>query len=164
MKNFLLSAPVALLMALCTSEAGAQNNLSGSDQSKLMQAWTGTWQQKWNKDTVEVWKIKQYGKSYTTDVYLEVKGKKTHIRKNNYLFSAEDGKFKGFQLYYDGYYDTWLGSFTGEKKFDLEMTRNFVPGSTIYKYEMIMETPDSFTLTRFENGVKIKDYRFKKEK
>jgi hypothetical protein len=164
MKNLFLAAPVALLLMLCMAEAGAQNNLPDTDQPKLMQAWKGTWLQKWNKDTVEVWKIKQYGKSYTMDVYLEVKGKKTHIRKNNYLFSAEDGKFKGFQLYYDGHYDTWTGSFSEEKKFNLEITNNFVPGSTIYKFEMIMETPDSFTLTRYENGVKVKDFSFRKEK
>ena len=164
MKNILLAAPIALLIFLCNAEAAAQNNPAGSDQSKLMQAWTGTWQQKRGKDTVEVWKIKQYGKSYTMDIYFEIKGKKTHLRKNNYIFSPEEGKYIGFQLYFDGHYDTWIGSFSGEKKFSLEITQNFIPGSTKYKYEMILETPDSFTLSQFENGVKVKDYRFKKEK
>jgi hypothetical protein len=149
---------------LCTGRLAAQNNASNPDQLKMMQAWVGTWQQKWGKDTIEVWKIKQYGKSFTMDVYLEIKGKKTHLRKNNYTFSADEGKFLGFQLYYDGYCDTWIGSFTSEKKFSLEMTKNFSPGSTNYKYEMSMDTPTSFALTRFDNGIKVRDYTFKKEK
>jgi hypothetical protein len=44
------------------------------------------------------------------------------------------------------------------------MTQNFVPGSTTYKYEMIRETSDSFTLTGYKNGVKVIESGFKKEK
>jgi hypothetical protein len=164
MKNLIWTALVAAILILLTTDATAGNIPSGPDQLKQMQAWTGTWQHKWSRDTAEVWKIKQFGKSYTMDIYLDIKGKKTHLRKNNYIFSPEDGKFKGFQLYYDGYYDTWIGSFSDEKKFNLEITKDFNSGSTVYRYEMIMDAPDSFTLTRFENGVKVTDIRFKKEK
>lgn len=164
MKTFIWSILIAVLLFLCTDKTEAQTNASNSDQFKLMQAWVGTWQQKWGKDTVEVWKIKQYGNSFTMDVTLEIKGKKTHLRKNSYTFSSENGNFKGFQLYFNGDCDTWIGSFTSDKKFCLEMTNNFTPGSTIYKYEMIMDTPGSFTLTRIDNGVKVKDYQFKKSK
>jgi len=55
-------------------------------------------------------------------------------------------------------------AFTSEKKFSFEVTENFVPGSTIYKYEMDMDTPTSFIMTRFDNGVKVQEYKFKKEK
>jgi hypothetical protein len=164
MKKFVWAISFAGLLLFCTNSIQAQDNASIPDQFKLMQAWVGTWQQKWSKDTVEVWKIKQYGKSYTMDVSLEIKGKKAHLRKNDYTFSPDEEKFKGFQLYYDGLYDTWIGSFVSAKKFSLEITKNFTPGSTIYKYEMVMETPASFTLTRFDNGVKVKDYKFTKGK
>jgi hypothetical protein len=164
MKTFIWSTIVAVPLLFCSAKTGAQNSGQIPDQSKLMQAWVGTWQQKWGKDTIEVWKIKKYGNSFTMEVTLETKGKKTHVRKNNYTFSPEDGKFKGFQIYYEGSCDTWTGSFTSEKKFSLEVTKNFMPASTIYKYEMVMDTPTSFTITRFDNGVKVQDYKFKKGK
>jgi hypothetical protein len=164
MRTFIWSALSATILMLCTENITAQDNAKIADQSKLMQSWIGTWQQKWGKDTVEVWKVKPYGKSFTMDVYLEIKGKKTHLRKNNFTFSADEGKFQGFQLYYDGTYDTWTGSFVSDKKFSLEITKNFKPGSTIYKYELYLDTPASLTVTSFENGLKLKEYRFKKEK
>jgi len=49
MKNIVWTAPVAVLLLLYTVEAGSQNSSAGTDQSKLMQAWTGTWLQKWGK-------------------------------------------------------------------------------------------------------------------
>jgi hypothetical protein len=164
MKTFIWATIIVVPLLLCSVKALPQSSGQIPDQSKLMQAWVGTWQQKLGKDTVEVWKIKKYGNSFTMDVNLEIKGKKIHLRKNNYTFSTEDGKFKGFQVYYDGSCDTWTGLFTSDKKFSLEVTKNFMPASTVYKYEMVMETPASFTITRFDNGVKVKENKFKKGK
>ena len=46
------------------------------------------------------------------------------------------------------------------------LTTNLQPksGTTIYKYDFVFDTPTSFTLTRFDNGIKYKDYKWIKVK
>jgi len=164
MKKFYLTTTIILFLFICSKGILAQTVMKNLDQTALMKKFLGSWHQNVGKDTVEEWNTRQYGKAFEMKVYLIIKGKKSNQRLNNYTFDSETGNFKGYQVYFNGDYDTWIGSFTSEKMFSFEMTRNFSPATTIYKYEMVFESPYLFTLTRFDNGAKAGDYKFHKAK
>ena len=105
------------------------------DQNKLMLKFLGKWQANVGKDTVEVWECLQFGKAFTIDVYRVIKDKKTLREKNNIRYSPEEDKFKGFDLYNDATYDTWIGSFTSEKKFEGTAVRDFNPEPAYEKFQ-----------------------------
>jgi len=162
----LISKIAVIVFLVCLSEGTqAQATASKLDQQKLMSQFLGTWHHNAGKDTVEVWEMDKYGKAFEIKVYDLVKEKKVHIRKDLSSFNSNDGKFNGVQHYYDGTITTWLGAFTSEKKFNVDFVKNFDPATVISKYEFVLDSPDTFTMTGFsKDGVKAGEYKFTKVK
>ena len=123
----------------------AQTQQPKPDQLKLMQQFIGTWQGEIGKDSAMVIEMQQYGKSIIETDYLVVKGKKEVDSKWSYGYSPETGKFKFFAVYPNGSCQTWLGSFTSEKKWEQQMVQDFNPEKVLMKSELNFITPDSFT-------------------
>jgi hypothetical protein len=141
MKTICLTTTVAVFLLLCTNGIYAQAAKSNLDQIKLMQQAIGTWQGNVGKDTVEVQETVQYGKAFITTVDLIIKGKKSPYYINNYCFDSKEGNFKGFALWPNGDYSTWIGLFATEKKLSVDVVQNFNPKAVNFKIEILYETP-----------------------
>ena len=164
MKTIFFLTIFSVFMFYCKNEIQAQNLSSNLDQVQLMQQFIGNWQGIVSNDTVEVWEIQGYGKGFINSVSLIIKDKKYPVRKDNFGFNSKEGKYLGFQLWYRGSTGTWLGVFTSEKKFCVDVVKNFNPETVSSKLEMVFETSDNFTLTGFKNGVKSSEIKFHKVK
>jgi len=164
-KAFLLSAMMFVFLLICSAGIQAQTAKSNLDQVKLMPQRLGTWEATGDKDTTWVREHKEYGKAYTANVYYIVKGAKTPYYMSNSSFDSKEGKFKGFTLYAGGVYTTWIGLWTTEKKFSLDVVQNFKPETVSAKVEYIYETPTTMTENRFSAaGVKMLERKYKKVK
>jgi hypothetical protein len=162
----LISKTVVIVFLVCLSGgAHAQSPASKLDQQKLMGQFLGTWHHIGGKDTIEVWEMQTYGKSFEIKIYNLIKDKKVHIRKDLISLNTTDGKFYGAEYSFDGTISTWLGAFTSEKKTNVDFVKNFDPAIIYVKYEFVLDSPDSFTVTGFsKDGVKTGEYKFTKVK
>jgi len=164
-KTFFLTTMIFVFLLICSTGIQAQTAKSNLDQVKLQQQLIGTWQSNTGKDTVEVWETQQYGKSVITTVSYNIKGKKTPYYTNNFCIDTKEGKFKGFVLYADGHYGTWIGLWTTEKKFSVDGVQNFKPETVSVKMELVYETPTKMTFTFFNtDGKKTGELKFNKVK
>ena len=164
-KTFILTTLVLVFLLFCSTGIRAQTAKSNLDQFKLMQQGLGTWEATVGKDTVEVRETQQYGKSFTTNVYYNIKGKKSPVYINNFCIDSKDGKFKGFTLLPEGDYRTFIGLWTTEKKFSIDVVQNFNPETVLRKIEILWESPTKMTWTNFStDGKKTGEYKFAKVK
>lgn len=103
--------------------------------------------------------------AYTANVFYIIKGKKSPFYIANYCFDTKEGKFKGFTLYADGSFSTWIGLWTTEKKFSIDLVQNFKPEIVLSKVDYVYETSTSLIETRFTStGVKTLERKYKKVK
>jgi hypothetical protein len=143
----------------------AQTAKSDLDQVKLMQHALGTWEAMVGKDTVEIRETQQYGKSFTVNVYYNIKGKKSPVYISNYCVDSKDGKFKGFTLLFGGDYHTWIGLWTSEKNFGFDVVQDFKPEKVLTKTKILYKTPTKMTWTNFNaEGKKTREYKYNKIK
>ena len=164
-KTFFLTTMMFVFLLICSTGIQAQTAKSNLDQVKLMPQRLGTWEATSDKDTIWVREHKEYGKAFTANVYYIVKGVKSPSYVSNSSFDAKEGKFKGFTLYANGKYSTWIGLWTAEKKFSLDAVQNFKPDAVLGKVEYVYETPTSMVETRFSaTGVKTLERKYKKVK
>jgi len=164
-KTFFLTTLVFVFLLTCSTGIHAQTAKSNLDQIKLMQQATGTWQGDVGKDTVEVREMQQYGKAFITNVSLVITGIKSPLYTASYCFDFKEGNFKGFILYANGDYRTWIGSYTTEKKLSLDIVQNFKPEAVYRKVEYLYETPTKLTRTNFnKDGTKTGEFKFIKVK
>jgi hypothetical protein len=164
-KTFLLTTLVFVFFLVGTTGIQAQAAKSNLDQVKLMQQALGTWEANVGKDSVQVRETQQYGKSFIQNVYYNIKGKKTPDYTNNYCFDSKEGNIKGFVLYADGRYATWIALWTTEKKFHADIVQNFKPETVLYKVENVFETPTKMTWTNFNaDGTKAGEFKYNKVK
>jgi len=164
-KAFFLTTLVFVFLLICSSGIQAQTAKSNLDQVKLQQQKVGTWESTSDKDTIRVREHQEYGKAYTTNSYYIVKGLKSPNQLSSSTFDSKDGNFKGFTLSANGKYSTWIGLWTTEKKFSLDVVQNFKPETVSVKVEYVYETPTSMTETRFSpTGVKTLERKYKKIK
>jgi hypothetical protein len=165
MKKLYFLLTVAVLLLLSTNVMKSQTTQTKLNQTELMKQFLGTWQRNISKDTVEVWECKQYGKSFEMSVYLLIKDKKVPIRLDNLTLSSEIDKFKGFQIYYDGKYSTYIGSFVSDKKINVDFVQDFNKEIVFFKYEFVIETTKNVTMTGFtKDGVKTDESKYVKIK
>jgi hypothetical protein len=164
-KTFFLPTMMFVFLLICAPGLHSQTATSNLDQLKLAQQRIGTWEATYGNDTVEVWESKQYGKSYINTISLVIKGIKSPYYIANYCFDSKEGKFKGFNLYANGNYATWIALWTSEKKLSFDGVQDFKPVTVLRKSEIVYETPTSMTFTRFNTaGIKIYEHKFKKVK
>jgi hypothetical protein len=164
-KTFFLTTLMVVFILTYSSGIQAQTTKSNLDQTKLMQQWLGTWEANVGKDTIEVWEAKQYGKSFKGNVSLVIKGKKSPFYTANFCFDSKEGNIKGFNLDANGGYLTWIGVWTTEKKFSIDVVQNFKPETVSGKAELFYETSTNMTFTSFNSdGTKTGENKFKKVK
>ncbi|HEX2394629.1 MAG TPA: hypothetical protein VHI78_04745 [Bacteroidales bacterium] len=156
MKKTLWTSFILVLMSFTT--------MAQDDQIKLMNKYLGAWQANRGKDTIEVWDYKPYGsQAFIVDIYQIVKGKKIPVSFNPISYNPMTGKFYGFTLLANGYYGTWVGSFTSETKFDGDMLANFNPEPVYGKIENTFTNPNEWHCLSYTNeGVKFADLHFTK--
>jgi hypothetical protein len=133
------------------------------DQTALMKQFIGQWQSSILNDTAEVWDFQQSGNTFNSDVKLLVKGKKTPFHTGSAVFNSEIGKFKGTESLPNGNKDTWLGSFTSDKKFSIDFVQDFNPKVVYWKLDVIFDSPTSFTMIGYsKDGAKAWDRKYTK--
>jgi hypothetical protein len=164
-KAFFLTTTVLVFLVICSTGIQAQTAKPKLDQVKLMPQRLGTWEATGEKDTIWVREHQEYGKAYTANVYYIVKGNKSPSYVSNSSFDAKEGKFKGFTLYANGAYTTWIGLWTAEKKFSLDVVQDLKSDAVLAKVEYVYETPTSMVENRFSaTGVKMLERKYKKVK
>jgi hypothetical protein len=165
MKKLLSITMIAVSVLLFTNAIQAQTAKSNLDQVKLMPQRVGTWEATVDKDTVLVRENQEYGKAYTANVYYNIKGNKALYYKSSSTYDSKEGKFKGFTLYANGNFTTWIGLWTTEKKFSIDIVQNFNPEKVLSKVDYVYETPTSMIETRLSStGVKTLERKYKKVK
>lgn len=147
MKTFFLIAFIAVFLLFSTNRIQAQTPQPKLNQIELMKQFLGTWQANAGIDTVEVWEFQQFGKAFILNINRVVKGQKTPLNINNIVFNSELGKFKSFQLSAEGTYNTWIGLFTTEKKFNGDMVDNSNTETVWGKIQNVFDNPKEFTFT-----------------
>jgi hypothetical protein len=150
MKKLFSAAVIGVFYVFTSHGVQAQTPQTPLDQLKLAQAFVGNWQTNLGKDTIDGWELHQYGKAFIESGYLIIKGKKSFNYEESYLFSPKDGKFKGFVLYHNGNYMTWIGLFTSEKKMEGNIIQDFNPATITGRFEALIETSNKITF-RFLN-------------
>ena len=164
-KTFFLTTLVFVSLIIYSTGMQAQTVTSNLDQFKLMQQGLGTWQRDIGKDTVEVQEFQQYGKAFMTNVYYIIKGKKSPLYINNYSLDSKEGNFKGYAIWFNGDYGTWIGQWTTEKKFSADLVQNFKPETVNGKVELLFENPTKMTWTNLNTeGTKTGEFKFNKVK
>ena len=107
-----LTAAVIALFILFSFETQAQTKPPKLNQMELYKQFVGNWQAEIGADSLEVRECREYGLAFIIDVYRVIGGKKIPFYVNNISYDGNDGKFKGFLLYPNGGYFTWIGIFT----------------------------------------------------
>jgi hypothetical protein len=105
------------------------------------------------------------GKSFKGNVSLVIKGKKSPFYIANFCIDSKEGNIKGFNLNANGGYLTWIGVWTTEKKFSIDVVQNFKPETVSGKAELFYETSTNMTFTSFNSdGTKTGENKFNKVK
>jgi hypothetical protein len=165
MKTFSLTTAIAVLFLCRFNGIQAQDTNAALDQIKLNQQYIGNWQANLGKDTIEIREVQQYGKAFITDVYQVIKGKKTPLYINNYVFNSEDGKWKGSIMFNNGDFVTWTGSYITDKKSTGIILVDFNPAMVVGKYENIYKNPNEWMAIYFnKDGIKTFEKHFVKVK
>jgi hypothetical protein len=165
MKKICLPLTIAVFLLICINGLQAQTTQPQPNQLESFSTFLGTWQANVGKDTLEVWDCQQYGKAYVINVYQIVKDQKIPLYMNNVGFDSGDGKIKGFVLWADGNYLTWIGQYNPDKKFLVDVVDKFKPESVWLKFEMVATSPTERIWTELnKDGVKISDEKFTKVK
>jgi hypothetical protein len=155
---------------ISANESGIEKSAPGENSRQLnhvelMNQLKGTWQSNAGKDTIEVWNCENYGKAFVANVYQIIKGKKTPIYINNTSFDSKEGDFKGFTLWSNGDYGTWIGLFTNEKVLSGNFIWDFHANMPWGKFQIEFKKPKEFILNYFNtDGVKTSEMTFKKVK
>ena len=148
-----------------SGEFVAGETIKGLNQVELMGQLKGVWQSDFGKDSAEIWDCRPYGKSFTADVHQVIKGQKVPVYVNNTSFDSRDGTFKGFTLWSNGDYGTWIGLFTSEKMLTGNFVWDFHSSMPWGKFQIEFVNPEEFTWNYFNNdGVKTGESKFKKVK
>ena len=165
MKNKTFLIGLFLILFFSAGPATAQNTDQTINQQELVKKFIGTWNMQVSKDTIEVWEFKPYGKSYQLLVDYLIRGEKVPWRISTSAYLKNEGKFRGFQIYVNGYSDTSYGWFTSENRYYTEFVKNFDPANVTSRYEMILDSPASFTFHRLDkDGKVLSEHKWKKVK
>jgi hypothetical protein len=156
MKKIVLTNLFIVFLLFLFNGIHAQTPQPKLDQLKLIQQLVGNWKMDINNDTAFIIEMELMGKSIIETDYLVVKGKKEFDSKWTYGYSPETDQFKFFAVYPNGECQTWLGSFTSEKKWEQKMVQDFNPDKVLMKAELNFVTPDTYTAFQMKpNGEKI---------
>ena len=151
---------IAVFLLVCLNVVQAQTTTASLDQLKLNQSFAGTWRMEAGKDTTDLWEIQQYGNPTVSTGYRMIKEKKSFQFAENWVYSAKDDNFKGFVVWANGGYGTWIAKFTSENKWSGNWVKNLNPEAITGKFEVTFETPANITIVTF-NAEGLKEYEAK---
>ena len=141
MKTFCLNTIIALFLLFCTNGSQAQNIQSKLNQMELMKQLLGTWQNITDEGTVQVLETKLFGEAVIITVTNEIKGEKSPVFMELSGFDDRDGKIKGFLVFPNGKYVTWIGQFITEKTIRGNVIDNFNPEVILWIHEYVILNP-----------------------
>ena len=160
-----LSLTTLIFVFLLFLSNGMLGQTKQLNQLELQKKFIGTWQANIGKDTVEIWEGQQYGNATIINVSRVIKGQKTPSYVNNLGFDSKADKFKGYTLSPDGTYGTWIGYYSTENKFLVDLVDNFNPEKVTYKFEMLYTNPKEGIWSGYNtDGVKTWEVKFVKVK
>jgi hypothetical protein len=148
MKTF-ISIGAILFFFLNSGGLLAQTKPIKVNQLELYKQFTGTWQAEIGADSLEVRECREYGLSFVIEVHRIINGKKIPLYINNVSFDSNEGKFKGFLLYPNGGYFTWIGVFTKNNYFSGKIVFNFMPEVAWSEFHASFINPNEFSCTNF---------------
>lgn len=144
-----LAAAVITLFILCSFETQAQTKPPKLNQVELYKQFVGNWQAEIGLDSLEVRECREYGSAFVIEVSRVIKGQKLPFYINNISFDSNDSKFKGFLLYPNGGYFTWIGNFSNKNAFSGKIVFNFMPDVAWSEFQADFISPTEFTCTNF---------------
>lgn len=148
MKPLIITLTI-LLFSFNTDYLNAQTKQAKLNQIELYKQFVGTWQAEFGADSLEVRECQEYGVSFVIEVSRVINGQKSPSYINNISFDSNDGKFKGFLLYPNGGYFTWIGNFSNKNSFSGKIVFNFIPEVVWSEFHAEFISPTEFTCTNF---------------
>ena len=163
MKTFSLTTMIAVFLLLFSNEISAQTIQSKLNQMELMKQLLGTWQRTTDEGTVEILETKLFGEAVMITFTNEIKGEKSPVFMELSGFDDRDGKIKGFLVFPNGKYVTWIGQFITEKTIRGNVVDNFNPEVILWIHEYVILNPKEIMSIGYDSkGIKTGESKFSK--
>lgn len=161
MKKLSLTTAIFVFLLCLSDGIQAQATQKKLNQLEMMKQFIGNWKAEAGKDTATFWTCRPYGKTFIIETYDVVKGKKIQLYVNNMGYDTQDDKIKGFILWPNGHYETYIAKFNTEKKLSGDMVDNFNPGVIWGKIEWENVSASEWIWRYFtRDGVKTLELKF----
>jgi hypothetical protein len=134
----------------------AQSTVQKPDQVKLMRQLIGTWQAELGKDTIAVTVFKPFGTGLDGYASVVVKGKIISDRRQLFGYDKPTDQFIEAEVTLGSDMELWACWFTKEKFMTgVPYANRLDPTKAIFRVEIEIKSPDSYTQTIFQNGKRI---------
>jgi hypothetical protein len=154
---------IAVFLLLYTNGIQAQTVTPKLDQMELMKQLLGTWQSATDEGTVQILETKLFGEAVIITVTDEIKGEKSPVFMELSGFDDRDGKIKGFLVFPNGKYVTWIGQFITEKTIRGNVVDNFNPEVILWIHEYVILNPKEIMSIGYDSkGIKTDESKFLK--
>lgn len=163
MKPFCSTTMIAVFLLLFSNEISAQTLQPKLNQMELMKQLLGTWQRTTDEGTVEILETKLFGEAVIITFTNEIKGEKFPVFMELSGFDDRDGKIKGFLVFPNGKYVTWIGQFITEKTIRGNVVDNFNPEVILWIHEYVILNPKEIMSIGYDSkGIKTGESKFSK--
>lgn len=163
MKKICSTTMIAVFLLLFSNEISAQTIQSKLNQMELMKQLLGTWQRTTDEGTVEILETKLFGEAVIITLTDEIKGEKSPVFMELSGFDDRDGKIKGFLVFPNGKYVTWIGQFITEKTIRGNVVDNFNPEVILWIHEYVILNPKEIMSIGYDSkGIKTDESKFSK--
>ncbi|MCX6560118.1 MAG: hypothetical protein NTZ26_06330 [Candidatus Aminicenantes bacterium] len=163
MNKFCSTTMMAVFLLLFSNEIPAQTIQSKLNQMELMKQLLGTWQSTIDEGTVQILETKLFGKAVIITVTNEIKGEKSPVFMELSGFDDRDGKIKGFLVFPNGKYVTWIGQFITENTIRGNVVDNFNPEVILWIHEYVILNPKEIMSIGYDSkGIKTGESKFSK--
>ena len=163
MKKICSTTMIAVFLLLFSNEISAQTIQSKLNQMVLMKQLLGTWQSTTDEGTVQILETKLFGEAVIITLTDEIKGEKSPVFMELSGFDDRDGKIKGFLVFPNGKYVTWIGQFITEKTIRGNVVDNFNPEVILWIHEYVILNPEEIMSIGYDSkGIKTDESKFSK--
>jgi len=163
MKKICSTTMIAVFLLLFSNEISAQTLQPKLNQMELMKQLLGTWQRTTDEGTVEILETKLFGEAVIITFTNEIKGEKFPVFMELSGFDDRDGKIKGFLVFPNGKYVTWIGQFITEKTIRGNVVDNFNPEVILWIHEYVILNPKEIMSIGYDSkGIKTGESKFSK--
>jgi len=163
MKPFCSTTMIAVFLLLFSNEISAQTLQPKLNQMELMKQLLGTWQRTTDEGTVEILETKLFGEAVIITFTNEIKGEKFPVFMELSGFDDRDGKIKGFLVFPNGKYVTWIGQFITEKTIRGNVVDNFNLEVILWIHEYVILNPKEIMSIGYDSkGIKTGESKFSK--